>query len=140
VQPPRIAAPNYHRERVVESQGRSNAKPEFAFVALLHELINIAVVSAWRLFENSGQRRSRIFRINIDSSGENRLLANKSSSQIKTALHCKMRASFNNLSEEFSQNKLLGKILGANHNSIGMMFASNIWQDDHKSKDQPPKN
>jgi hypothetical protein len=76
------------------------------------------------LFENRGQRRARIFRIDIDSSGKNGLLADECASQIKAALDGQMSAGFNDLSEDFSENELLGEILGADHNAIRMAFAT----------------
>jgi hypothetical protein len=101
--------------------GRSNPEAELAFVALLHALINLPACRRSVLFENRGQRRARVFRIDIDSSGENRLLANKSSRQIETPLYGQMSASFDDLSEQFSKDELLGEILGSNHNAIGLL-------------------
>ncbi len=104
-------------------------RPNLRFVALFHALINVLLVAA-RLstirffFENRGQRRTRIFRVNVDSSGENRLLTDERAREIKAPLHWQVSSGFDDLREKFSQNELLGEVLGSDHDAIGMTFTT----------------
>ena len=91
---------------------------------MFHAPINFLLVATRLLFENRSQGRARVFRINVDSSGEDCLLADKCSSQVKTALHSHVVAGFDALSEQLSEDELFGEILGANDNPIGMAFAA----------------
>ena len=97
-------------------------------------LINILLVAARLtlirlLFKNCRQCRARIFRIDVDSSGENRLVADEGASQVETALHRQMSAGFDDLSEQFSEDELLGEVFGANDNAICISFTSNDGQE-----------
>src|SRR5258706_16330948 len=81
-----VVAADHHGEGVVKAKRRPDAEAELCFVSLLHSLIdiliNILLVAARLmlirlLFENRRERRARIFRINIDSSGEDCLMTDE---------------------------------------------------------------
>src|ERR1700735_4904093 len=104
----RIFAADDHRKRIVKTKRRADAETKFRFVVLLHPFINRLVLAARSvlsrlLFENRGERGCGVFRIDIDSSGENRLLANESSGQIKPAFDGEMSSGLDDLGEEFSE-------------------------------------
>jgi len=54
------------------------------------------------LFEHRSQRRSRVFRININASSENALVCDVCSSEIKTALDRKMSLVLDLLCNQFA--------------------------------------
>ena len=135
MQLPPIVAANHHGKAIVEAKWTSDAQPEF-FVTLLHASIHVELVTARLLLQHRSQRRSCVFGINVNAPGKNRLLANKCSRQIEAPLHRKVSLSFDDLSEQLSQNHLLGEILGANHNSIAAAFAAHHRQKKQESKQQ----
>src|SRR5208282_558234 len=138
VQAARVLAADHHGEGVVKSERWSHGEAELRFVALLHASINFQLVAAAlpvaRLFfENRRQRGAGIFRVDVDSSGEDCLLANERASQIEAALHGQMSPAFDDLSEQFSQNELLSEILGSNHDPVRMPFTT---RDRQKQEDE----
>src|ERR1700723_878593 len=112
MQAARIVAADDHGEGVVKAKRRTDGETELVFIVLLHALINLPLVAAGLLFENCGQRGACVFRIDIDSSRENRLLADEGAREIEAALHWQVGSSFYDLREYFSENDLLGKVLG----------------------------
>ena len=66
-----------------------------------------------RLLENGSERGPRILRINIDASGQNPLMRNVSSTQIKSALDRKMSFIFDLLRDEFPEDDLFGEVLAS---------------------------
>jgi hypothetical protein len=65
-----------HRKSVVETESWAKRQPKPVFVLALHALVYIRVVIRSLLFEDRRESRARIFGIDIDPPGENRLLAN----------------------------------------------------------------
>ena len=130
VQSPRVLAADHHGEGVVKAERRAYAEAELASVGLLHSSVDFLLVAARLLFENRCERRTRIFRVDIDSSGEDRLLADECAGQVEAAFHGEVSPDFDDLSEQFSQDELLGEVLGTNDNSIRMTFTT----DDRKKK------
>jgi len=68
--------------------------------------------------------QSRIFRIDVNSSGEDCLMTDECASQIETAFYREMSAGFHDLREQFSEDELLGEVLGSHHDSIRLPFAT----------------
>ena len=124
----RILAPDDHRERVIKPERGTNREAELFFVGLFHPQINILLVAARLLFENSGQRGARVFRVDIDASGQDRLLTDKCACQVEAALNGQVSASFDQLREEFSENELLGEVLRADDDAAGVIAATHHGQ------------
>src|SRR5580692_3912718 len=135
LQPSSILAADHHRKSVVKSKRWSHAEAEL-FIALLYAPINLLLIAAWLLFENRRQRRARVFRVDVDSSGENRLLADECASKIKATLHQQMSSSFDDLREKFSEDELLGEVLRPNHNAIRITFTTYERQEKQDDKRQ----
>src|ERR1700674_5274838 len=129
VQLARVLAADHHRKGVVKAKRRPDAETELCFIALLHVLIDILFVAARLLFKNCRQCRARIFRIDIDSSGEDCLVADECASQVETAFHRQMSTGFDDLREQFSEDELLGEVFRSNHDSICVSFTSNDRQE-----------
>ena len=51
-------------------------------------------------------------------------MTDEGASQIETALNRQMSAGFDDLSEKFSENELLGKVLGADYDAICVPLAT----------------
>jgi hypothetical protein len=69
-----------------------SVQPEAAFVLGLHSPINLLPIGARILLEDRGQRRARVFGIQVDSPGQNRLLADVGPGQVEASLHFQMSA------------------------------------------------
>src|SRR5882672_7822092 len=134
VQLARVLAPNHHCKRVVKSERRTECEAELVFVELFYSAIDLRLVAARRFFENRGEGRTGVFGIEIDSSGQDRLMTYESARQIEAALDFEMSARFDDLREHLAENQLLSKILAANDNSISMAGATEDRQ--HESQDQ----
>ena len=94
-----IFTANHHGERVVESKSRPYSQVELCFVTFFHSSIHILLVAAWLFFENRSQRRAGVFRVDIDSSGENCLLTDECAGQVETTLDGNVSAGFDSLRE-----------------------------------------
>jgi hypothetical protein len=66
-------------------------------------LVDFRFIASHFLLEDGGQRRSGVFGINVDAPGQQRLLADISSHEIKSALHFQMRVRFNLLGNNFAE-------------------------------------
>src|SRR5258706_6950094 len=142
-----VVAADHHGEGVVKAKRRPDAEAKLCFVSLLHSLIdiliNILLVAARLmlirlLFENRRERRARIFRINIDSSGEDCLMTDECASQVETAFNRQLSAGFDDLSEQFSEDELLSEVFRSNYDSICVSFTSydrQEKQEDEKGAD-----
>src|SRR4029077_8460636 len=134
VQPASVVAADHHRKGVVKAKRRPDAEAKLCFIAPFHSLIDILLVATGLLFENRRQCRARVFRIDVDSSGEDCLVADECASQVETALHRQMSAAFDDLSEQLSEDELLGEVLGANYNAICVSFATDNQQEKHEDE------
>jgi hypothetical protein len=65
------------------------------------------------MLHNICERSARVFGIQIDFFREQRLLSQHRSTQSELSLHGLMKAVLNLLSDDFSQDGLLGEILGS---------------------------
>jgi hypothetical protein len=130
VQFARVITANHDGESVVEAQRTAYGKIKFFLICDLHPLVNIGLIAARLLLENGSQRRARVFRINIDSAAQYRLLANKSARQIETSFDRKVGAIFDDLREEFSEHKLFGEVFGSNYDTILAPSTGCDWKDE----------
>src|SRR5205807_772474 len=79
MQAARIFSSDLNREGVIETQWRTERKVKTPVIFRLHTLVHI-VSGALRLFlQNRGQRSSRVFRKEVDTSREDGLMANEGS-------------------------------------------------------------
>src|SRR5579862_758961 len=84
----------------------------------MHALVHAGATSLRILFQDRGERGARIFGVNVNASTENGLLANERSGEIELALDGELCLPLDLLSQDFSEDELLGEVLGANHNSV----------------------
>src|SRR5215469_11496418 len=118
MQAARIVSPYFNRKSVIETQRRTERKVKTPVIFRLHALVYI-VSRALRFFlQNRGQRGSRVFRIEVDASREDGLMANEGSRQIKAPLDAKTGFAFQPLCENLAQDRLFGEVLRAHHNAV----------------------
>src|SRR5450755_4390206 len=120
----RVVAPDHHGEGVVEPERRSYRESERALVAAFHAPVHVLLVAARLLLENRRQRRAGVLGVDVDSSSEDCLVTDEGASKVEAAFDQHVGAGFDNLGEEFSEDELLGEVLGANHNAIATMRAT----------------
>jgi hypothetical protein len=65
------------------------------------------------LLQDCGQRGPGVFGINVNTPGENALVGDVSSAEIKAALDWKMSFAFDLLGDKFSEDDLLGEVLAS---------------------------
>jgi hypothetical protein len=70
------------------------------------------------LLENGAKCRARVFNIEVDAAGQDRLMTDVGSGQIETPVHRQMRPGFEVLREQFSQDRLLSEVLGPDYDSV----------------------
>jgi len=102
---------------------------ELVFVRTFYLTIDFFFIGAGRLFENSGQSRAGVFGVNIDSSGEDGLVADEGAGQIEAALDWQVSARLDNLREELTENELLGEVFGADYDVVRMRGAAGYGQE-----------
>ena len=73
---------------------------------------------AWLLFENRGERRARVFGINIDASGKNALMRDVGAAEIKPALDGKVSLVFDLLRNQLAEDDLLGEIFASDDDAL----------------------
>jgi hypothetical protein len=91
------------------------------------------------LFEDRGQGSPRVFRIDVNPSGKNCLLADKCAREIEASLYGQVGAGFDDLSEQLSQDELFSEVLGAHDNTIGMAPATHDWKKKQDNEERAPK-
>ncbi len=84
----------------------------------LDPVVNLDGIIGRLLFQNCGQGGASVFRIDIDAAAENGLLANVCASQVETALDRQVGFIFDLLRHDFTEDELLGEVLGADHDDI----------------------
>src|SRR5438309_1322613 len=71
-----------------------------------------------------GEGGAGVFGVEVNASGQNRLLANECARKVEAAFHGEVGSSFNELSEKLSEDQLFGEIFGTDHDLIFRMGAS----------------
>ena len=85
--------------------------------------------------QDRGQRRSGIFDVGVNAAGEQRLLADVTSGEIEAALDAQMGARFQMLRQNFSEKRLLGKILRADDDGVGPATRRSQSESSREQKD-----
>src|SRR6185437_12011933 len=116
MQPASVFATYFNSERIVEAEWWSERQMKPAFVFRLHAVINGFTIRTGLLFQNRGKCRARVFRIDVDASGQNPLMRDVSPAEIEAALDRKMSFVFDLLRNELSKDDLLGKVLASDDN------------------------
>ncbi len=114
-QPARILAANHNGKRIVEPKWRSEPQIEAPRVFRLHPIVHSLARTLRSLLQNRSDCRARVFRIDIDSPRQNRLLANKSARQVKAAFDVQAGLRFQPLRKNLAQDCLLREVFRANH-------------------------
>jgi hypothetical protein len=112
--PGRHSGVYFNSERIVEAEWWSERQMKPAFVFRLHAVINGFTIRTGLLFQNRGKCRARVFRIDVDASGQNPLMRDVSSAEIEAALDWKMSFVFDLLRDQFAKDDLLGEIFAPN--------------------------
>ena len=71
-----------------------------------------------RVVQDRRQRRAGVFDVGVDAAGKQGLLADVAAGEIKAPLDAQMGARLQVLRENFSEQRLLGKILRADHDRV----------------------
>src|SRR3979411_2979544 len=69
---------DFHRKRIVEAESGSQRESQSLLIFTLHTLVNPGAVTLRLLFQNGDQGGTRVFRINIESTAEDTLIASVS--------------------------------------------------------------
>src|SRR6266404_2354855 len=128
----RVYAANHDRESVVEPKRWTECEAEAALIPLFDSPIDFLLVAAGRLFEDGGEGRAGVLRIEVDPTGQDCLVTYESARQIETALHFEMSTPFDDLREHLAQNQLLGEILAADDNATRTTTAAKDRQEEQK--------
>src|SRR5579864_3140576 len=88
------------------------------FVLLFHFLIHSIRILERRFFQDSGQRSAGVLGININSSRQHGLLADIGAGKIEAAFNFQLGSGLDLLRDQFAQDKLFGKILGAYDDNV----------------------
>src|SRR5579864_3135179 len=102
-------------ERIVETQGRDPLKAPALLVLRLHLGERFRTIGWRRQFQDGGECRAAVFRIQIDLAIHQSLVCEQRASQVQFALHLLTQAPLELLRQNFSQHKLLGEILRSHH-------------------------
>src|SRR5215469_13842836 len=120
IEPSRLFSANLHGESVVETKSGTYSESKPSLIFSLHALKYVALVAGYGLLENCRQSGARVFGIDIDASGEHRLLTNVGSCQVKAPLDFKISARFDLLRNQFAEDERLSEVLGSDHNAVRM--------------------
>ena len=118
VEAARVFAPDFDGEGVVETEGAADCQLEARRIFSLDAGVDVFFAAGRILFEDGGQGGAGVFRVDVDASAEDRLVADVAAGQVETALHREMGLVFDLLGNEFAQDELLGKVLGADDDPI----------------------
>ena len=69
-------------------------------------------------FQDGGEGRAGVFRINIDAAAENCLMANVAAGQVEAALDREMSFVFDLLGNDLPEDQLFGEIFGADDDAV----------------------
>src|SRR5580693_9418169 len=89
-----VVAANFDGESVVEAERCAHGQIEALLIFGLNLAVNAFAISIRLFLQDGGEGSAGIFRINIDTAGEDGLLADESASEIKAALDRKMSLGF----------------------------------------------
>ena len=109
---------DFHRKCIVEAESGSQRESQSLLIFTLHTLVNLGAVTLRLLFQNGGQSGARVFRINIDSTRQDSLMANVGSGEVEPAFYLEGSVGFNFLRHELAQNQRLSEILGADDDAV----------------------
>ena len=85
------------------------------FVFRFHSVVNRFAIGIRLLFQDRGERGASVFGIDVDVPGENALMRDVSSAQVKAAFHRKMSL-FSIAAQLLAEDNLLGEILASDNN------------------------
>src|SRR5882672_2864734 len=103
---------NCHCECVLETERIEPFEMPLC-VALPHCGENLFWVLERFFLEHRGERRSGVFGINVDVSGDHGLLCQERAAEPQSATHVSVEAVFEVLGDDFSQDELLAEVLGS---------------------------
>ena len=118
VQAAGVFAPDFDGEGVVETEGPADCEMEALGIFSLDAGVDVFFAAFRILFEDGGQGGAGVFRVDVDASAEDRLVADVAAGQVETALDREMGFVFDLLGDEFAKDELLGKVLGADDDPI----------------------
>ena len=104
----------------MKPNGGPKVRPRRASYSTLDLLVDFRLIAANLLLKDGGQRGSSVFGIHVDAPGQQSLLADVSSCEVETALDFQVGMRFDLLREKFAQDQRFGKVLGTDHDAIGM--------------------
>ena len=99
---PRILAADLHRKSVIEAESGPRVSPKRRSYSVLTRLIDFRLITPRVLLENRGQRSAGVFGIDVDASGQHRLLTNVSSGQVEAPFHLQIGVRFDLLRRSVS--------------------------------------
>src|SRR5947207_12322989 len=111
-----VVTANDQGETVVESQRRGGFHLEALVVFVFDLAINMGGRTGRRQLENGGKRSAAVFHIHVNAVSEQRVMTDIRTSEIEAPLYRQPGPGLDRLSQNFSEHRLLGKILGAHDN------------------------
>ena len=111
---------DFHRKGIVEAESGSQRESQSLLIFTLHTLVNPGALTLRLLFQNGGQGGARVFRINIDSTRQDSLMADVGSGEVKAAFYLEGSVGFHLLRHELAQHQRLSKILGADDDAVSV--------------------
>ena len=118
MEPPGVLPADDDGESVVKAQRLRHHKLKAPGIFAPDAFIDLLGITRGRLLEDGGQRRARVLDVKVNSTRENRLLADVSSRQVEAPVHGQVGFGFDVLGEQFSQHHLFGEVLGADHDAV----------------------
>ena len=108
-----IVPANHHRKRIFKAERLHHLQMKFLRIKFLHAIVNVRGSTLRRLVQDSGQRRARVFHVQIQVAGKQRFVHQQRAAEVGLANHRDACLRFNVLRQEFGKYNLLRKKLGA---------------------------
>src|SRR5215471_2665119 len=103
MQAARIIAANFNGEGVVEAQGRTDCQVKTAGVLTFHPVIDLVGFISRLLLQDRGQSGTGVLGINVNTAGENALLADESPREIEATVDGNVGFGRNMLRQDFPE-------------------------------------
>src|ERR1035438_8663939 len=92
---------------------RHDIQTELVQIPVLHLSIHTLGIAGRMFFQDGGERGSGVLDVHIDASGEQGLMTDIGAGQIEAPLDRLAKSALQQLRQQFAQDKLFGKVLGA---------------------------
>src|SRR5664280_2219624 len=109
----RVIPSHDHGEAIVETKRRHDIQTELVQIPVLHLSIHTLGIAGRMFFQDGGERGSGVLDVHVDASGERGLVTDIGSGKIEAPLYRLATSAPQKLRQQFAQDKLFGKVLGA---------------------------